>query len=137
MTTGTPVASILPGEGVELEGGERINAPVVVSNADPRTILRLLGKSADPAWRAQVESVPIEGCSMKVSVALSELPNFKARPGTHESHHYGQINTPLTKQEWQQAYDTAAPAACLTGCGPSCTSRPCLTKPYRLPARIS
>ena len=44
---------------------------------------------------------------MKVSVALSELPNFKARPGTHESHHFGQINTPLTKQEWQQAYETA------------------------------
>ena len=38
-----PVACILPGEGVELEGGERIHAPVVVSNADPRTALRLLG----------------------------------------------------------------------------------------------
>ena len=55
VTTGTPVARILPGEGVELEGGERIHAPVIVSNADPRTALRLLGNSADPSWRAQVE----------------------------------------------------------------------------------
>ncbi len=31
-----PVARIVPGRGVELEGGERIDAPFVVSNADPR-----------------------------------------------------------------------------------------------------
>lgn len=37
VTTGTPVACILPGEGVELEGGERIHAPVIVSNADPQS----------------------------------------------------------------------------------------------------
>ena len=43
VATGLPVACILPGEGVELEGGERIHAPVIVSNADPRTALRLLG----------------------------------------------------------------------------------------------
>jgi phytoene dehydrogenase-like protein len=107
VAAGLPVARILPGEGVELEGGERIHAPVIVSNADPHTALRLLGDAADPTWRTQVESVPIEGCSMKVSVALAELPNFKAKPGTRESHHFGQINTPLTKQEWQRSYDIA------------------------------
>ena len=36
IAAGTPVARILPGDGVELAGGERIHAPVVVSNADPR-----------------------------------------------------------------------------------------------------
>ncbi len=34
VACGVPVAQILPGEGVLLEGGERIHAPVVVSNAD-------------------------------------------------------------------------------------------------------
>jgi len=107
VAAGVPVARILPGEGVELAGGERIHAPVVVSNADPRTTLDLLGEAADPAWRSAVEAVPMDGCSMKVSVALRELPNFTAKPGVNETHHRGQINTPLTKAEWQQGYAAA------------------------------
>ncbi|HEY4647871.1 MAG TPA: NAD(P)/FAD-dependent oxidoreductase, partial [Gemmatimonadales bacterium] len=35
VSTEVPVSRILPGEGVELESGERLRAPVVVSNADP------------------------------------------------------------------------------------------------------
>jgi phytoene dehydrogenase-like protein len=107
VATGVPVARILPGEGVELEGGERIHAPVVVSNADPKVTLRLLGEAADPAWRAQVDSVPIVGCTVKLNVALRELPDFTARPGTRETHHFGQINTPLTKDEWRKYHQAA------------------------------
>ncbi|HWZ58721.1 MAG TPA: NAD(P)/FAD-dependent oxidoreductase [Gemmatimonadaceae bacterium] len=107
IATGMPVARIVPGEGVELEGGERIHAGTVVSNADPRVTLRLLGQSADASWKGQVESVPIESATVKVNLLLSELPNFRARPGTLEAHHFGQINTPLTKAEWQSAYATA------------------------------
>jgi phytoene dehydrogenase-like protein len=107
VATGVPVAQILPGEGVRLEGGERIAAPVVISNADPRVTLRLLGDAADAGWRAQVESVPIEGCTVKVNLALREAPNFTARPGTNEPHHQAQINTPLTKAQWQASYDAA------------------------------
>ena len=62
---------------------------------------------ADPAWRARVESVPIEGCTVKLNVLLSELPNFTARPGTLEPHHYGQINAPLTKSEWKAGFAAA------------------------------
>ena len=107
VAAGTPVGRILPGEGVELEGGRRVRAPVVVSNADPRTTLRLLDGSADSAWRAQVEAVPITGCTVKITAALEELPNFTARPGTLEPHHYGQVNTPLTKAEWRKQHQTA------------------------------
>ncbi|HYN87712.1 MAG TPA: NAD(P)/FAD-dependent oxidoreductase [Ardenticatenaceae bacterium] len=106
IASGVPVARILPGEGVELVGGERLYAPSVVSNADPRATLRLLGENADPAWAARVEAIPITGCTVKLNVALRELPNFKARPGTREPHHSGQINTPLGKQEWQSAFET-------------------------------
>ena len=42
VAAGINVARILPGEGVLLEGGERITAPVVVSNADPIRTLRML-----------------------------------------------------------------------------------------------
>ena len=107
VATGVPVARILPGEGVLLEGGERISAPVVISNADPRVTLRLLGGDADPGWRVQVESVPIVGCTVKLNVLLNELPNFRARPGSNEPHHYGQINAPLTKAEWKRGFAAA------------------------------
>ncbi len=107
VVSGVPVAQILPGEGVVLEGGERIAARVVVSNADPRVTLRLLGSAADNGWRASVERVPIEGCTVKLNVHLHELPNFTARPGTNEPHHYGQINAPLTKDEWKAGFAAA------------------------------
>ncbi|HZZ38796.1 MAG TPA: NAD(P)/FAD-dependent oxidoreductase [Acidobacteriaceae bacterium] len=107
VASGVPVAEVIPGEGVRLEGGERIAAKVVVSNADPRVTLRLLGGAADAGWKAKVESVPIEGCTVKLNVLLRELPNFKARPGIDEPHHYGQINAPLTKQEWKAGFAAA------------------------------
>ena len=107
VVCGVPVAEILPGEGVRLEGGERIAARTVICNADPRVTLRLLGAAADSAWRERVEQTPIEGCTVKLNVHLRELPNFTARPGTNEPHHYGQVNIPLTKEEWKTSYAAA------------------------------
>ncbi|HWA93021.1 MAG TPA: NAD(P)/FAD-dependent oxidoreductase [Terracidiphilus sp.] len=107
VASGVPVARIVPGEGVELEGGERIAAPIVISNADPVRTLRMLGDAADSAWRAKIDATPIEGCTVKLNVHLSELPNFTARPGVNEPHHYGQINASLTKDEWKAGYAAA------------------------------
>jgi phytoene dehydrogenase-like protein len=107
VVSGVPVAEILPGEGVVLESGERIGARVVVSNADPKRTLQMLGSEADASWKAQIDRVPIEGCTVKLNVHLRELPNFTARPGTSEAHHYGQINAPLTKDEWKAGYAAA------------------------------
>ncbi|MFZ0271413.1 MAG: NAD(P)/FAD-dependent oxidoreductase [Acidobacteriaceae bacterium] len=112
VASGVGVAEIVPGEGVRLEGGERIPAQVVVSNADPRVTLRLLGGAVDATWKARVEEIPIEGCTVKLNVLLRELPNFKARPGLDEPHgpaphHLGQINAPLTKAEWKAGFAAA------------------------------
>jgi phytoene dehydrogenase-like protein len=107
IATGVGVARILPGEGVLLESGERIAANVVISNADPVRTLDMLADSADSGWAEKVRSVPIEGCTMKLNVLLRELPNFVARPGVLEPHHYGQINAPLTKAEWRAGYAAA------------------------------
>jgi phytoene dehydrogenase-like protein len=104
VASGVPVAQIVPREGVVLESGERITAPVAISNADPRRTLGLLGSAADSAWSKRVQEIPMEGCTVKVNVLLCELPDFAARPGTHQPHHYGQINTPLTKAEWKAAF---------------------------------
>jgi phytoene dehydrogenase-like protein len=107
VLTGVPVTRMLPGVGVELAGGERIEAPCIVSNADPRVTLALLGDQADAAWRARVVAVPQTGCTVKLNVVLNELPSFTARPGTRMPHHLGQINTPLSKSEWQSGYEAA------------------------------
>jgi phytoene dehydrogenase-like protein len=111
VISGVPVAEIIPGDCVRLESGERIAARTIISNADPRQTLRLLN-AAEPAWRSRIESIPIEGCTVKLNVHLRELPNFIARPGPQGSnqgnpHHYGQINAPLTKDEWKAGYAAA------------------------------
>jgi phytoene dehydrogenase-like protein len=107
VAAAVPVAQILPGEGVLLEGGERINARTVISNADPRRTVDMLGNAADSEWRAKIDSIPIQGCTVKLNVLLRELPNFTARPGVCEPHHYGQINAPLTKDEWKTGFAEA------------------------------
>lgn len=105
VAAGVPVARICPGEGVMLEGGEVIRAPVVVSNADPRATLRLLGEHADAAWQQQVEGMPMQGCTVKFNCVLRELPDYSARPGQFQPHHFAQINTPLTKAEWRAGFE--------------------------------
>ncbi|HSU30994.1 MAG TPA: NAD(P)/FAD-dependent oxidoreductase [Bryobacteraceae bacterium] len=107
VVTGTPVTAMVPGEGVVLAGGERIPAPVTISNADPVTTLGLLGTAADEGWRERVNAIPMTGCTVKLNVWLRELPNFRARPGVCEPHHFGQLNTPLTKQEWRSGFAAA------------------------------
>jgi phytoene dehydrogenase-like protein len=104
VAAGVKVAEILPGEGVLLEGGERISAPVVVSNADPVVTLRLLGKAASSDFRAKVGNLAIEGCTVKLNVLLRELPDFTSRPGQLQPHHYGQINAPMTHAEWKASF---------------------------------
>jgi phytoene dehydrogenase-like protein len=108
VVTNAPVAEIVPGVGVRLQGGEHLRAHSVISNADPYTTLRLLGSQADPSWGAKVRSIPAKGCTLKLNVWLRELPDFLARPGLCEPHHFGQLNTPLTKDEWKQNFRVAS-----------------------------
>jgi phytoene dehydrogenase-like protein len=107
VAAGVRVGRIVPEEGVELESGERIRAPVVVANADPRVTLGLLGGAADPGWAARVREIPCDGVTVKVNMSLTELPDFTARPGTREPHHTGQVNIPLSKPEWRDCHRMA------------------------------
>jgi phytoene dehydrogenase-like protein len=43
------------------------------------------------------------GCTVKANVALRELPDFEARPGTDGPQHRGQVNTPMTRDEWGES----------------------------------
>ncbi|MFO7592275.1 MAG: NAD(P)/FAD-dependent oxidoreductase [Acidimicrobiia bacterium] len=81
LAAGTPVAAILPGEGVVLEGGETIRARAVVSNADPVRTAAMLGELADPSFRSKVEAWRITSPVVKVNCGLSRLPSFPAAAG--------------------------------------------------------
>ncbi len=99
-----PVARILVRDGravgVELEGGERISAPVVVSNAHVvTTMLRLVGEEHLPGQLAQrVRNIRIgNGFGMTVRCAADALPDYLAAPSggrPHESHHGLQLLCP-------------------------------------------
>ena len=103
VACGLPVAAIRPGLGVELPLGALIRAGVVVSNADPKVTRRLLGDDVDADWAARVDAIPMVGCTVKANVALRELPDFDARPGVDEPHHRGQVNLPLSADQWRSA----------------------------------
>ena len=82
IRTGTPVARILVREdraaGVQLESGEQFLAPVVVSNADPKTtFLRLLGPEyLDAGFVRRVGHLRSRGLTAKLHLALDRLPQF-------------------------------------------------------------
>jgi phytoene dehydrogenase-like protein len=82
LATGVPVAEILPGEGVHLEGGELIRARSVVSNADPKRTLSLLEPASVPGdYRARVDAWQVRSPVVKLNAALSRLPRFPAASG--------------------------------------------------------
>jgi phytoene dehydrogenase-like protein len=82
LATRIPVAEILPGEGVRLDGGELIRAATVVSNADPKRTLSLLDPAAVPGdYRARVDGWQIRSPVVKLNAALHRLPRFPAASG--------------------------------------------------------
>jgi phytoene dehydrogenase-like protein len=82
LATGVPVAEILPGEGVRLEGGELLRAATVISNADPKRTLSLLDPAAVPgAYRARVDGWQVRSPVVKLNAALDRLPTFPAASG--------------------------------------------------------
>jgi phytoene dehydrogenase-like protein len=63
--------------GVSLASGEEIDAPVVVSNADPKRTVALVSRDVlPPEFVQDVELIPTEGTVVKVNCALSGLPRF-------------------------------------------------------------
>jgi phytoene dehydrogenase-like protein len=89
LACGTEVAEIVAGEGVRLVGGELLQAPVVVSNADPKRVLGLLAASdALPAeYRTRLEAWQIRSPVVKFNAALSRLPTFTAAAGARWPFH--------------------------------------------------
>jgi phytoene desaturase len=87
-------------EGVELEDGERITAPLVISNAHViTTLLRLVGEEhLSPSFAGRVRDIRIgNGFGMAVRCAADQLPDYLAEPSNgkpHTSHHGLQLLCP-------------------------------------------
>ncbi len=81
LASGVPVSRVLPGEGVLLEDGTRLLAGEVVSNADPKVLLGLLGEATPPTMRERFQAWDVRSATVKFNAALTELPSFLAAPG--------------------------------------------------------
>jgi phytoene dehydrogenase-like protein len=111
---GAEVARILVRDGraagVALASGDEFFAPIVASNADARvTFLRLLDRDALPeAFVADVERISYASASLKINVALAELPSFRALPGTAPGpQHRGTIHICPDQDYIERAFDDA------------------------------
>jgi phytoene dehydrogenase-like protein len=112
IRTGTTVARIIVergvARGVELVGGERIGARVVVSNADPkRTFLRLIQPNDLPAGLAhRVTGLRAELAPLKMHCAVSGLPEFRAFPGSDLPTRQSLLIHP-GRAYWERAWEDA------------------------------
>ncbi len=109
------VARIVVGDdgaarGVALHDGTTVAARAVASNAHPRTtFLELLDESLfDSEFAAKVRTWRTAGPSLKLNLALGELPDFTCRPGTNaQPHHRATIHVAPSIDYLQKAYEDA------------------------------
>jgi phytoene dehydrogenase-like protein len=80
LAAGVPVAAVVPGEGVRLEGGEMIHARAVVSNADPKRTVALCEHGVPDDFRQRVARWRSESPVLKINCALNRLPAFPSAP---------------------------------------------------------
>jgi phytoene dehydrogenase-like protein len=96
--------------GITLADGREYRARVVLSNADPkRTFLGLVDRTAlPPEFVKQIDGFRCEGSSFKINLALGELPNYRACPGTQlRPQHRGTTHLCTSLDALERAWDEA------------------------------
>jgi phytoene dehydrogenase-like protein len=113
IRTSAPVKQILASggtvTGVVLESGEEIRAKVVASNCDPkRTFLNMVdARELEPGFLDSIRKFRCEGTSLKINLALSGLPDFKALPGTPGPQHRATMHICPSIEYVERAWDDA------------------------------
>ncbi|HEU4643065.1 MAG TPA: NAD(P)/FAD-dependent oxidoreductase [Gemmatimonadaceae bacterium] len=114
IRTSAPVARILVKDGrvrgVALADGTEIRARMVASNADAHTtFLKLMDDEHLPAdFVRQVRQIDYSSATLKINVALSELPDFRALPGSAPGpQHRGTIHIAPSLEYMERAFDDA------------------------------
>lgn len=93
--------------GVVLADGSEISASMVVSNVNPKLLYQhLVPQSAlDEDTKARIARYRCGSATFRMNVALSELPDFAAAPGTHlQPHHQSGILIGPSLRYFEQAY---------------------------------
>lgn len=118
VRTDVTVAEILTSggrtTGVRLENGETLMSNCVASGIDAHQTFRRLmpnGKNELPqAFQAAVDRIDYSSASMKINLALSELPNFTCLPSGTEAgpQHRGTIHINASMQDLENAWFDAA-----------------------------
>jgi phytoene dehydrogenase-like protein len=112
LRTDSAVARIALRDGraarLELAAGGTVEAGAILVNADPKTLfLKLLDPGDVPgALLARARAWRSNGVAFKLNLALGELPNFTARPGTRlQAHHRATIHIAPDVDYLQAAHD--------------------------------
>ncbi|QDU28430.1 Phytoene desaturase (lycopene-forming) [Anatilimnocola aggregata] len=96
--------------GVALADDTILEAPIVASSIDAnQTFLRMLGEQDLPAdFRSAIQNIDYSSASLKINLALSELPDFTCLPGkTVAPHHRGTIHICETLDTMERGFDDA------------------------------
>ncbi|MGE5191688.1 MAG: phytoene desaturase family protein [Deltaproteobacteria bacterium] len=97
--------------GVRLETGEEIAATRIASSVDAHLTFEKLLKPADLPndFREAAARIDYSSASMKINLAVSELPDFTCLPGKNEvgPQHRGTIHIGCTLDYLERAYDDA------------------------------
>jgi phytoene dehydrogenase-like protein len=112
ITTDSPVKNIeVDASGratsVTLENGESISARCVVSNLNPKLLFQKLidAKHVPEEFAHRMQAYKCGSGTMRLNVALSELPDFSALPGKQtQIHHQAGIFVAPSLQYLEQAY---------------------------------
>jgi phytoene dehydrogenase-like protein len=113
VRTDAPVERILVengrATGVVLEGGEELYSDLVLANTHPKlTFLQMLQPHELPDdFRKDIERWRTRSGTVKINLALSELPDFIADPGVDPAIHGGAIELAHSVEYIEQAFQDA------------------------------
>jgi phytoene dehydrogenase-like protein len=114
IRTNAKVAKVLvcdgKAAGVALANGEELTAPTIVTTVHPKiTFLDQIDRSDLPADFVQdIERWKTRSGVVKINVAISELPDFIADPGTQlQDHHTGSVELCLSTEYAEKAFQDA------------------------------
>ena len=114
IRTNTRVAKVLVtngrASGVALENGDEIHAPIVVTSLHPKTAFldHLDAHELPTEFVTDIERWKSRSGVVKINLALSELPNFTADPGSNQQeHHTGTVAMAPSLEYIERAFQDA------------------------------
>jgi phytoene dehydrogenase-like protein len=96
--------------GVVLESGDEIYAPVVITSLHPKTAFleQIEAKDLPDTFVRDIKRWKSRSGVVKINLALSQLPNFTANPGSNQQeHHTGSVEMAPSVEYIERAFQDA------------------------------